>query len=202
MSCFFRISICLLLIGSFTGLLAQQRALIDRPLTVAVLEPISSLDSLTSQGFQPWSESIRPLIFNSLTRKAPDLSYEGELAEKIVSTDGGKLISFVIRKGIKFHNGDNLTSADVKYSFDKLFEKRGYKSHAFFELVGSQRFPVIAKIITEGPHTVTFHLSRSGWQELFLANVADIPIFPWIHSGAEKLRRWGQEPFPRRQFRR
>ena len=42
---------------------------------------------------------------------------------------------------------------------------------------------------------VTFHLSRSGWQELFLANVAHIPIFPVDSFESGKAPQVGTGPF-------
>ena len=32
----------------------------------------------------------------------------------------------------EFHNGNEFTSADVKYTFDELFKANGYKAGAFF----------------------------------------------------------------------
>ena len=34
----------------------------------------------------------------------------------------GKVITFVLQDGVRFHNGKEFTSADVKYTFDELFK--------------------------------------------------------------------------------
>jgi len=47
-------------------------------------------------------------------------NYVPELAESWSLSPDGKVWTFKIRKGIKFHNGDDLTAADVKFSFERL----------------------------------------------------------------------------------
>ena len=66
---------------------------------------------------------------------------EGDVPE---ATDGGKKYTFKIRKGIKFHDGTPLTSADVKATFDKLaFPPEGIASNrkAYFKMIDSIETP-------------------------------------------------------------
>ena len=81
------------------------------------------------------AERIRTLIFNSLVRKNEKFEYVGELANEIKTSDDGKTVTFILRDGVKFHNGRVFSSVDVKYTFDKLFESKGFKSGAFFDTV-------------------------------------------------------------------
>ena len=46
-----------------------------------------------------------------------------------------KAITFTLREGVKFHNGKELTSADVKYTMDELIKANGYKAGAFYDTV-------------------------------------------------------------------
>src|SRR5579863_7434708 len=41
-----------------------------------------------------------------------------ELAESWAWSDGGKLLTFKLRRGVTWHDGKPFTSADVKYTFD------------------------------------------------------------------------------------
>jgi peptide/nickel transport system substrate-binding protein len=40
-----------------------------------------------------------------------------------------------LQDGVKFHNGKEFTSADVKYTFDELLKSNGFKAGAFFDTV-------------------------------------------------------------------
>jgi peptide/nickel transport system substrate-binding protein len=62
-------------------------------------------------------------IYSLLVRLKPDLTVEPDLAEKWDISPDGKTYTFTLRKGVKFHSGKPLTSADVKYSFDRLVDK-------------------------------------------------------------------------------
>src|SRR6266446_4708187 len=48
----------------------------------------------------------------------------GDLAERWEITDGGKRITFALRKGVKFHDGADFTCADAKYSIEKLTDPK------------------------------------------------------------------------------
>ena len=62
-------------------------------------------------------------IYSALVRLKPDLTVEPDLAEKWDISADGKTYTFTLRKGVKFHSGRALTSADVKYTFDRLVDK-------------------------------------------------------------------------------
>jgi peptide/nickel transport system substrate-binding protein len=103
--------------------------------TVASPEKFTAFDTLTSTSSDAAAERIRNLIFNSLVRKNENFEYVGELAKDIKISDDGKMLTFTLQDGVKFHNGKEFTSADVKYTFDELFKSNGYKSGAFFDTV-------------------------------------------------------------------
>jgi peptide/nickel transport system substrate-binding protein len=63
-----------------------------------------------------------------------NLGVQPDLADgmPMVSADG-KQVTVKIRKGVKFHNGDPLTSADVKYTFERILDqKTGAVARSFF----------------------------------------------------------------------
>jgi len=92
----------------------------------------------------------------------------GDVAESWTISRDALTYTFKLRKGIKFHDGSELTSRDVKATYDKIvFPPEGVVSarQASYELV--------KKIEAPDPYTVVFqlkHLSAS-----FLANLAS----PW-----------------------
>ena len=129
-----------LLVLTFVASASTCRKRDSSAVTVALPEKFGSFDTLTTVAApDASSERIRSLIFNTLVKKTETYDYVGELAEDIKTSDDGKVITFTIRGGVKFHNGQALTSADVKYTFDELFKSDGksnsFKSGAFFDTV-------------------------------------------------------------------
>jgi peptide/nickel transport system substrate-binding protein len=75
---------------------------------------------------------------------------EGDVPEP---TNDGKTYTFKIKKGVKFHDGTPLTSADIKATYDKLaFPPEGIASNR------KAYFKMIDKIDTPDDHTVVFNL--------------------------------------------
>lgn len=103
--------------------------------TVALPEKFTAFDTLTMTGSDAAAERVKNLIFNSLVKKDANFDYVGELAKEIKTSEDGKVITFILQDGVKFHNGQDFTSADVKYTFDELFKSNGFKSGAFFDTV-------------------------------------------------------------------
>lgn len=63
------------------------------------------------------------------------------------------LWQFKLRSGVKFHNGDPITSADVKFSLDRAIDpKAGSRVNTVFTTVD--------RIETPDPHTVNFHTKQ------------------------------------------
>ena len=102
---------------------------------------------------------IRP-FYSLLIRVNPDnpadpADFKCDLCEGDVpaGANGGTKYTFKIRKGVKFHDGTPLTSADIKATFDKIiFPPEGVPSSrkAFFKMVGSVEAP--------DAHTIVFNL--------------------------------------------
>jgi peptide/nickel transport system substrate-binding protein len=61
-------------------------------------------------------------MFEQLVRFGPDKKLENWLAEswKIEEAAGKAIISVTLRSGVKFHNGDPLTSADFEFAFSRF----------------------------------------------------------------------------------
>src|SRR5512135_116158 len=83
------------------------------------------------------------------TKPAPSL------AESWTESKDGKTYTFKLHKGVKFHDGSEMTSKDVKASYDKIiFPPPG---------VGSTRkgqYADVEKVEAPDPYTVVFHLKH------------------------------------------
>jgi len=75
----------------------------------AILNPVLASDSVSHQ--------VTGLIFSSLLRYDKDLNFEGELAERWEVSPDGKIITFHLRPGIRWQDGQPLTAADVVFTY-------------------------------------------------------------------------------------
>lgn len=58
-------------------------------------------------------------VYEGLVAWSPDNKVEPRLAEKWEISPDGATYTFTLRSGVKFHNGKDLTSADVKWSIER-----------------------------------------------------------------------------------
>ena len=72
-------------------------------------------------------------IYNTLVTIDDNGSIVNDLAEKVERVDG-KTYRFTLKKGVKFHNGETLTSEDALYSLKRAFEKGASVRHIMGEI--------------------------------------------------------------------
>src|SRR5437899_12963808 len=58
-------------------------------------------------------------LHDALVKPMPAGQNTPSLAESWTSSKDGLTYEFVIRRGVKFHNGEPVTAADVKFSFER-----------------------------------------------------------------------------------
>jgi peptide/nickel transport system substrate-binding protein len=66
------------------------------------------------------------MLFDPLVRWTKDLGFEGRIAESWERLDS-TTVRFKLRQGVKFHSGNTLTAADVKWTFDRLKSSPDFK---------------------------------------------------------------------------
>ena len=66
------------------------------------------------------SSMISGLVFNGLVKYDPNLMLVGDLAESWVINHDGLEITFNLRKGVKWQDGAEFTSADVLFTYQKV----------------------------------------------------------------------------------
>ncbi|WP_253704750.1 ABC transporter substrate-binding protein [Thermus scotoductus] len=85
---------------------------------VSFKDDISTLDPAIGYDWQNWS--IIKSIFDGLLDYEPGTTkLRPHLAEKYSLSADGRTYTFVLRKGIRFHNGRMLTAQDIKYSLER-----------------------------------------------------------------------------------
>ena len=70
------------------------------------------------------SHDISGLIFNGLVKYDTDLSIIGDLAESWDISKDGLVITFHLRKGVKWADGAAFTADDVKFGYDTIVNEK------------------------------------------------------------------------------
>jgi peptide/nickel transport system substrate-binding protein len=74
---------------------------------------------------KPWGENL-------LTRDPKTGELAPMLAERWKVADGGRTWTFYLRKGVRFHNGTELTAEDVKFTFASIAKEGSASGHMGF----------------------------------------------------------------------
>ena len=102
-------------------------------------------------------------IHDGLGKAMPGNPNAPSLAESWKASPDGKTYDFVLRKGVKFHNGDPLTSEDVKFSFERY---RGTAAKTLKDRVAAIETPdahhVRFRLKNAWPDFLTFYTTASG----------------------------------------
>ncbi len=80
---------------------------------------------------------------------------EGDLAESWEKSSDGLTYTFKLRKGVKFHDGTDFTSADIKATYDRI-----RNPPAGVVSVRKALHSAIKDIETPDPHTVVFKMAQ------------------------------------------
>jgi len=108
-------------------LLAGCLQKVDDTFTILIEFPIDTLDP--RYAVSAYSIKACRLIYNSLVRIDRDLKIKNDLAEEIHYNSPTELY-VRIKKGIRFHNGDELTSSDVKYTYDSIRDEKRHSPYS------------------------------------------------------------------------
>jgi len=96
------------------------------------------------------------MLFDPLVRWTKDLGFEPRLAESWTRIDD-KTMRFNLRKGVKFHSGNSMTSLDLVWTFDRLKKSPDFKGlFAPFEAMNVVDKNTVDLVTTE-PYPLVLH---------------------------------------------
>ena len=102
-------------------------------------------------------------MHDALAKAMPGNPTAPSLAESWQVSPDGRVYEFTLRKGVKFHNGDPLTSEDVKFSFERY---KGASAKAIHDRVAAVETPspllVRFRLKNPWPDFMTFYTAASG----------------------------------------
>jgi len=108
------------------------------------------------------SGTICGLVFNGLIKYDKDLNLVGDLAERWEISEDGLEITFYLREGVKWHDGEIFTSRDVEFSYKSLIDPNVRTPYSGdFEMV--KRLEVIDDYTVKVFYKEVFSPGLSSW---------------------------------------
>jgi peptide/nickel transport system substrate-binding protein len=110
------------------------------------------------------ADLVSRLVGDSLVDRDVDMNIVPRLAESWEFSDSGRVLTFHLREGVRFHDGQPLTSADVKYTYGQVIDR---KNHALARL---SDFLPVERLDTPDDRTVRvvyrfpYAPALSGWE--------------------------------------
>jgi len=111
-------------------------------------------------------------LYNGLIELDRELRPQPDLATAWHFSGGGTTVTFTLARGVKWHDGQPFSSADVKFTFEEVLLKHHARTKAG---LGN----IIAAIETPAPETVVFKLKRPYGALLQLLNVTEAARQLW-----------------------
>ncbi len=98
------------------------------------------------------------MIFDPLVRWNSEMQFDSRLAESWKRLDK-HTVRFNLRKGVKFHSGNDFTAADVAWTFNRLKESADYKGlfQPFKELKVVDDYTI--DLVTNDPYPLVLHMA-------------------------------------------
>jgi peptide/nickel transport system substrate-binding protein len=175
------IGIGFLVVLGLLGLASAQQPKPGGTLRVAWEADITGLDPYVSAGLQ--SQWMVGSLFNSLVTIDTNLEYVPDLAESWEILDNGKVYVFHLRKGVKFHEGNDFNAEVVRWNYQRIMDPDEKTFVAPF-------FDIVETVEVLDAHTVKFilkHPSRT------LLPVMAVNRVGFLQMSPASYQRWGKE---------
>jgi ABC-type transport system substrate-binding protein len=135
-------------------------------MTVTFKDDLITLDPAIGYDWKNWS--VIKSVFDGLMDYKPGTTeLVPDLAESFTVSDDGLTYTFKLRHGVKFHNGREMTAADVKYSLERTCNPATqspgagyYGSLKGFDDFQAGKAKELAGVQTPDDYTVKIELSR------------------------------------------
>lgn len=123
---------------------------------------------------------LAPKIYEGLFDYANDGKMIPVLAESYDMSADGKTVTFKLRKGVKWHDGEPFTSADVKFTIMNVLKKVHPR--------GPNSFKEVSSIDTPDAHTAIFNLDNPAPYMMRAFAGYESPIVPKHHLEGKDIK--------------
>ncbi|WP_110649247.1 ABC transporter substrate-binding protein [Salinicola peritrichatus] len=174
--------------------LAQDAPKPGGEIVVTYQNDVATLDPAIGYDWQNWS-MIKSLFDGLMDYEPGTTNLVPDLAESYDISDDGLTYTFHLRHGVKFHNGREMTAADVKYSLERTVNPRTQSPGAgfFSSIVGFDEesngdATTLSGITTPDEHTVQITLSAPDATFLHVMALNFASVVP-----KEAVEKWGRD---------
>jgi peptide/nickel transport system substrate-binding protein/oligopeptide transport system substrate-binding protein len=151
---------------AFAPLQASAQTAAGGEIIVTYKDDVATLDPAIGYDWQNWS-MIKSLFDGLMDYEPGTTTLRPGLAESYEISPDGKTFTFVLRDGVKFHNGRVMTSEDVKYSLDRVTNPKTqspgagfFGAIAGFDAMAAGTAESLSGVTTPDAKTVKIELSR------------------------------------------
>jgi ABC-type transport system substrate-binding protein len=125
-------------------------------------------------------------LYDGLVRLDKDLNPTPALAEYWIISESGRRYTFYLRRGVRFHDGREMTAADVAYSFRRLVDPQvnsPYAANFLGRVTGAQEFwdgkvPEVSGFRTRGKYVFEIQWVDPYVSALYLLSMSYTKILP------------------------
>ncbi|OJU48836.1 MAG: peptide ABC transporter substrate-binding protein [Mesorhizobium sp. 61-13] len=135
-------------------------------IVITYKDDVATLDPAIGYDWQNWS-MIKSLFDGLMDYEAGTTTLRPDMAESYEISPDGQTFTFKLRKGVKFHNGREMTAEDVKYSIERVVNPATqspgqgfFGSIKGYEEAAAGKADGLSGITVVDPLTVKFELTR------------------------------------------
>jgi peptide/nickel transport system substrate-binding protein len=128
------------------------------------------------------THAVADNLYNGLVFLDEQLNPQPDLAESWTVSPDGKTYTFALRQGVKWHDGQPFSSADVKFTFEEILLKYHARTKAGLE-------GVLEGIDTPDPNTVVMRFKQPYGPLLQRLDMVEAPILPrHVYEGQDPTK--------------
>jgi ABC-type transport system substrate-binding protein len=161
----------------------------DKPVYGGVFRIKSFADEFSMQLDPAQPESfifLSEQLFDGLVRLDKNLKIVPSLADYWMISSDGKTYTFILKKGVRFHNEEELTASDVKFSLERLLDREvnsPYYQFFISRIVGAQEYregksEQVVGIKVQDRYTLEIHWTRPYVSALYLLSMHFCKVLP------------------------
>jgi peptide/nickel transport system substrate-binding protein len=143
------------------------------------------------------SGEINDQVFNGLVKYDKDIKLVGDLAQRWTVENGGKTITFYLRKGVKWHDGQEFTAEDCLFTYKKLIDPNVATPYSS-SYMDVRKAEVVSKYVFRVTYREPFSPALESWSMGIIPrhllegkdiNTDDFNRHP-VGTGPYKFREW------------